>query len=202
MTKERIYLASASPRRRELLELLGVSFEVRPADVTEDIFRGELPRDCVIRLALEKANAVSSTLAAGDPGPVLGADTLVVVDGTPLGKPRDAAHATEILLQLSGRTHNVYTAVVLVKEEQPAVKVSHSEVSFRTLTTAEIDTYWATGEPRDKAGAYGIQGLGAVFIRELKGSYSGVMGLPLHETGLLLDQAGVPYRLSKGNANE
>ena len=202
MTIDRLFLASASPRRRELLDLLGVQYEVRTADVKEETLAGESPAECVSRLALAKATAVHSTLVAAEQSTVLAADTLVAIDGHALGKPRDATHAAEILRRLSGRTHEVYTAVTLVSSEHRSVKVSRSEVAFRVLTAAEIDAYWATGEPVDKAGAYGIQGLGAVFIRELKGSYSGVMGLPLYETALLLDEAGVRYQLKMAGGDE
>jgi len=191
-----LVLASASPRRRELLWQLGVPHRVAVADLLEDALGEESASECVQRLATAKATKI--WLAAAAPGanaaallPVLGADTAVVVDGEILGKPADRAAALRMLAQLSGRTHQVLTAVALVGPHGSAQRLSQSEVSFRALTEAECATYWASGEPRDKAGAYAIQGLGAVFVSELRGSYSGVVGLPLFETAALLDAAGV-----------
>jgi septum formation protein len=182
-----LVLASASPRRRELLWQIGVPHRVAPAGIDERALRGESPVDCVRRLALAKARQPAP---AGLP--VLGADTEVVLDGELLGKPRDREGALAMLARLSGRTHQVLTAVALVGAHGQSLALSTSEVQFRALTRDECLRYWDTGEPRDKAGAYAIQGLGAVFVSDLRGSYSGVVGLPLYETAGLLAAAGVP----------
>jgi len=176
-----IYLASASPRRRDLLEQVGVTFTVVPVEVDERRLPGETPEDYVTRLALAKAQAGRALLDAGDACPVLGADTTVVVDDMMMGKPHDREHAVAMLLDLSGRSHQVISAVALAGTHE-AVRVSISDVTFRTLTAAECQAYWETGEPKDKAGGYAIQGRAAQFIERLEGSYSGVMGLPLYET--------------------
>jgi nucleoside triphosphate pyrophosphatase len=182
-----LVLASASPRRRELLWQIGVAHRVAIAAIDESPRAGESVGACVQRLALAKARNV------GDAGlPVLGADTAVVLDGELLGKPRDRHSALSMLSRLSGRTHRVLTAVALVDGRGSQLRLSESEVQFRTLSDAECARYWDSGEPRDKAGGYAIQGLGAVFVSRLLGSYSGVMGLPLCETAELLDAAGVP----------
>ncbi len=186
-----LILASGSPRRRELLHQIGVAHAVRAADVDERQLPGEDPSICAARLAVAKARAVHAAMPAGAELPVLGADTLVVQDGLTLGKPRDRADALDMLQRLSGRTHRVISAVALMTAAGVAARISDSEVRFRRLTPAECAAYWETGEPRDKAGAYAIQGLGAVFIAGLNGSYSGVMGLPLFETAELLAAAGV-----------
>ena len=182
-----LVLASRSPRRRELLWQIGVPHHVAAADIDEQPLPGEAPADCVQRLALAKARTVAP---AGLP--VLGADTAVVLDGQMLGKPADRAEGVAMLRRLSGRTHRVLTAVALVDGPGSRLAVSASEVEFRVLAEAECQRYWDSGEPRDKAGGYAIQGLGAVFISALRGSYSGVMGLPLFETAALLAAAGVP----------
>ncbi len=188
MNRPRVILASASPRRCELLTQIGVSFEQRVAAIDETPGVGESPADYVVRVALEKARVVC---AAGKPDlPVLGADTEVVVDGAILGKPADFAHARAMLRQLSGRAHEVFSAVALVAQRE-AVTVNRSTVWFRALEDREIEAYWRSGEPRDKAGAYAIQGLAATFIQRLDGSYSGVMGLPLYETARLLQDFGI-----------
>lgn len=187
-----LQLASASPRRRALLEQIGVAHEAVPASVDERARPGESPRDYVERLALAKARAVPQ-----EPGraalPVLAADTTVVLEGDLLGKPLDRAEALAMLTRLSGRPHQVLTAVALIAQGLEWVRTSVSSVRFREIAAAEREAYWATGEPRDKAGAYAIQGLGAVFVASLEGSYSGVMGLPLYETAELLREAGIPY---------
>jgi len=190
-----IYLASASPRRRELLDQLGVRYHVIRQDVAEDVQAGESPQAYVQRLALEKAWAGWNSLPAGNRIPVLGADTAVVIDGRILGKPRDRDEGLAMLAQLSGRCHEVYSAVAIVAETE-AVKVNCSRVCFDTLDTGLRKAYWDSGECRDKAGAYAIQGRAAAFITKLDGSYSGVMGLPLFETAGLLKQFGIdPLRL-------
>jgi septum formation protein len=195
-THPALVLASASPRRRELLWQLGVPHRVAVADLREDALSDESAADCVQRLALAKATKIWQAMAlAGAPGaallPVLGADTAVVIDGQMLGKPADRETAMRMLARLSGRTHQVLTAVALVGPHGSAQRLSQSEVSFRALAEAECAAYWDSGEPRDKAGGYAIQGLGAVFVSELRGSFSGVVGLPLFETAQLLDAAGV-----------
>ncbi len=185
-----ICLASRSPRRRELLHQIGVDFDVIDVDVDEQRGPQESAEAFVARVALDKARAGRSALPAASPMPVLGADTAVVIDNEVLGKPRDGADAARMLSLLSGRTHRVLTAVALVAGRE-TVCVSTSKVTFRTLGDAECAAYWASGEPADKAGAYAIQGLAAVFISRLEGSYSGVMGLPLYETATLLQESGI-----------
>jgi septum formation protein len=183
-------LASVSPRRRELLSQIGVPHVVVGADIDETFLAGEAPRDYVIRLAREKALAIRQT---GQKLPVLAADTTVVVDGKVFGKPADEAQAVQMLGELSGRVHEVLTAVALADSHGVAERLSSSRVRFRKVSLEESLAYWKTGEPYDKAGGYAIQGLGGVFIQELSGSYSGVMGLPLFETGELLRAAGIAY---------
>ncbi len=185
-----LYLASASPRRRELLSQLGLTYEVVPADVDESHLPGEAPADYVVRLARLKAEAAAARL--GRPGkPVLGADTAVVVAGEVLGKPKDRDEGLAMLAKLAGRQHEVLSAVALWSTRGLTSALSLSRVRFRDIPAAEARAYWDTGEPADKAGGYGIQGRGAVFVTELTGSYSGVMGLPLYETAELLRAAGV-----------
>ena len=184
-----LVLASASPRRQVLLQQAGIVFRKQVAEIDETPLDNEAAEDYVMRLALEKARAVRQHSATGGL-PVLGADTAVVVDGRLLGKPESLAHAREMLQLLSGREHQVMTAVALVRDRE-AVQLSMSRVWFRPLSEDEIDTYWRTGEPQDKAGAYAIQGVGAIFIERLEGSYTGVMGLPLYETGQLLQEFGI-----------
>jgi septum formation protein len=184
-----LVLASASPRRSELLNQIGVRFRQRVIEIDETARERESAEDYVRRVALEKARAVQRELGH-DEVLVLGADTAVVVDEILLGKPADFAQARQMLRLLSGRAHRVLSAVALVGGRE-AVRVSESAVWFRALSDAEIDSYWHTGEPQDKAGAYAIQGLGAVFVERLEGSYSGVMGLPLYETAQLLKDFGI-----------
>lgn len=186
-----VYLASASPRRCELLQQLGVRFAVKYADMPEIIQKGESPNQFVQRLAIAKANAIWSSLPPAQKRPVIGADTVVIIDEHILGKPVSREHALEMLGLLSGRTHLVMTGVAVVSQQQ-SVCVNVSAVKFRILEQNEIQAYWQTGEPADKAGAYAIQGFAAAFIEHLSGSYSGVMGLPLFETSELLRQHGVP----------
>jgi septum formation protein len=183
-----VCLASASPRRRALLAQIGVAFRVTTAGVDESLRSNEDPRAYVSRLAAAKAAAVR---ALGESLPVLAADTTVVVDGTICGKPQDRGDGIRMLLRLGGRSHEVLTAVALADARGMQVRLSVSTVQMRALTEAECAAYWETGEPHDKAGGYAIQGLGAVFIEGLQGSYSGVMGLPLYETGQLLRAAGI-----------
>ena len=182
-------LASASPRRRELLRQIGVPHAIEVADVDESVRAGEGAAAYVERLARAKAEAVWQRRPDL---PVLGADTTVVLDGASLGKPRDREHGLVMLKALSGREHQVLTCVALVSEAGTRCMTSTSRVCMRAVSAAERERYWDTGEPRDKAGGYAIQGLGAVFIEALHGSYSGVMGLPLFETAQLLAAAGLP----------
>jgi septum formation protein len=191
MTAIDVYLASASPRRRELLQQIGVRFAVLPVAVNEDQQAGEQASAYAERLAIAKAQAGWRMLAPAQRQPVLAADTIVLIDDLILGKPQDRADAIAMLQRLSGRRHQVLTAVALVAGHC-SVAVNRSEVGFRPLSLAECEAYWATGEPVDKAGAYAIQGYAAIFVEHLHGSYSGVMGLPIFETAQLLQQANVP----------
>lgn len=186
-----IYLASQSPRRRELLTQIGVRFRVLPVDVHEAPGSGESAEDYVRRVALDKARAGWADPQRQRDLPVLGSDTEVVVDGEVQGKPRDAEHGLAMLARLSGRSHQVLSAVALVRGGREEVVLSASTVHFRPLSETEIRAYWATGEPADKAGGYAIQGRAAVFVERLEGSFSGVMGLPLYETATLLGAFGV-----------
>ncbi|HEX7966514.1 MAG TPA: Maf family protein [Gammaproteobacteria bacterium] len=190
MTAPQFYLASASPRRRQLLEQLGLRFEMAAADVDETPHAGEPARDYVLRLARLKAETAAKRM--GYPTlPVLAADTAVVLDGAILGKPRDRDDALSMLARLSARSHQVLSAIALWQPGMLTAVVNESQVRFRAVSPQEALAYWDTGEPRDKAGAYGIQGLGGLFVEHLEGSYSGVMGLPLFETAALLREAGV-----------
>jgi nucleoside triphosphate pyrophosphatase len=190
-------LASASPRRCQLLEQIGVPHLLAVADIDEAVLPGERAADYVVRMAREKARSIHAHSAQL---PVLAADTIVVLDGRICGKPADATQAIALLAQLSGRSHAVLTAVALAAAGALAHRLSTSEVRFRHLSRAECIAYWESGEPHDKAGGYAVQGLGAVFIEHLSGSYSGVMGLPLFETAQLLEAAGVPYWQGAGGA--
>ncbi len=189
MKKPLILLASASPRRRELLTQIGVGFEAFAVEADETQRPGESPAHYVCRVAAEKS--LLGRNLSGSSLPALGADTEVAVNGEVFGKPRDFAHAREMLLRLSGREHQVLSAVSLRRGEEHWQALSISTVRFRPLLEAEIEAYWATGEPYDKAGAYAIQGMGAVFVEHLAGSFSGVMGLPLFETAGLLRKLGL-----------
>jgi nucleoside triphosphate pyrophosphatase len=188
----RLCLASASPRRRELLGQLGVPYLTTVPAIDETVLAAESPLDYVVRMARAKARSVQPR---GAGLPVLAADTSVVLGERIYGKPADAEDGVAMLLQLSGRSHEVLTAVALAAGGEVNHRVSRSEVRFRHLTLAEAIAYWNTGEPRDKAGGYAVQGHGAVFIEHLCGSYSGVMGLPLFETAELLTGAGIGYWL-------
>lgn len=179
-----LYLASGSPRRRELLTQLGLHFERLSAEVEEQRRAGEAAEHYVLRLAREKAQA--GVAVAEQDLPVLGADTIVVLNGEVLEKPRDEQHAREMLAKLSGATHQVLTAVALADRHQQLDCLVTTEVTFRSLSAEDIAAYVASGEPMDKAGAYGIQGLGGNFVRKINGSYHAVVGLPLVETTELL----------------
>lgn len=185
-----IYLASASLRRRELLGQIGVCYRLVKGDIPEIPAAGESARDYVIRMAIEKAQAGRGNIDSSSYKPVLGADTAVVVDNDILGKPLDKSHALAMLESLSGRSHEVISAVALMGDETHT-RLNVSRVSFRQTTAVERELYWQTGEPIDMAGAYAIQGKAAMFISALEGSYSAVMGLPLYETTELLVQAGI-----------
>jgi len=185
---DRILLASASPRRSALLHQIGIAHEVVPSVIDEARRPGEAPPGYVRRLACAKAEHVWSATARHSP--VLGADTAVVLDGEFFGKPADRKDCVRILMRLAGRTHEVYTAVALRHAGGLACTLSLSEVTIRSLTPEDCARYWESGEPCDKAGAYAIQGLAGQLVSRLSGSYSGVMGLPLYETALLLAQIG------------
>lgn len=187
MPQTTILLASASPRRSELLDQIGVAHRIQPAHIDETPIAGETPQEYVLRLAREKARR-GFLNQDGEKLPTLGADTIVVIDNQLLGKPADREQGLAMLRRLSGRSHDVMSAVALHSEHFDDARLNTSRVSFRPLTEAEILAYWDTGEPADKAGAYGIQGQAARFIQNLEGSYSGVMGLPLYETAQLLEQ--------------
>ena len=184
--KPLIYLASASPRRSALLAQIGVAHQVAPVAVDESVIGAEAPETYVTRLAALKADTLWDSLPTERRAPVLGSDTTVVVDRTILGKPADEQDCMRMLQLLSGRTHQVHTAVAVRSARGGEVRLSISDVTFRTLSEVEMRAYWRSGEPADKAGAYAIQGRGAVFIRHIAGSYSGIMGLPLFETAELL----------------
>ncbi|TWH76735.1 septum formation protein [Azomonas agilis] len=186
-----LYLASTSPRRAELLRQIGVEFQPLAVSVDESVKPGEPPEVYVERLARAKAQAAQPMLTELMPY-ALGADTTVVLEGQILGKPNDREHGLDMLRALSGRTHRVLTAIALSSQQQCLSQWVATEVTFRRLSEAEIMAYWNTGEPRDKAGAYGIQGLGAVFVQHIQGSYSAVVGLPLCETAQLLNSLGIP----------
>lgn len=189
MTTANLLLASQSPRRQELLRQIGVRFAILPVMVTEIPEAGEAPADYVQRLALSKATAGSEL---NGELPVLGADTVVVHRGQILEKPCSREHGIEMLLSLAGESHQVLTGVAVCYQRAQRVQVVTTAVRFRDISLVEAERYWATGEPADKAGGYGIQGLGAVFVAHLAGSYSNVVGLPLTETQALLAQFNVP----------
>lgn len=198
-TKFDLYLASQSPRRQELLTQMGISFDVLAADIDESVKENESAQDYVIRLAIEKALA-GCNLVSQETSAVLGSDTSVVINGEILGKPENHYDAKRMLELLSGKTHQVMTAVALaipvknnatVEEYELTSRINVSDVTFKVLSDSEIEQYVASGECDDKAGSYAIQGLAAAFITHLSGSYSGVMGLPLFETVQLLNKAGI-----------
>ena len=184
-----LVLASASPRRRELLQQIGVQFSVQPVDICEDVLTDESADVYVARLAREKAEL---GLQRSGAKAALGSDTSVVMSGEILGKPKDASDAERMLMSLSGREHQVMTGVALATEYDTQVCVVTTVVHFKELTPEICRAYWASDEPCDKAGAYGIQGLGAVFVDRIEGSYSSVVGLPLAETAEMLTHAGIP----------
>ncbi len=181
-----LVLASKSPRRRQLLQALGLQFTIRSADIDETPHPGEAVTDLVLRLAASKATAVSS----GDADLVIGADTEVVLDGRAFGKPQDENDALRMLAALSGRSHQVLTGVAVCGHGRVETALSATEVRFRDIDPDEARRYWQTGEPRGKAGAYAIQGRGGLFVEAIAGSYSGVVGLPVFETTDLLRRFG------------
>jgi septum formation protein len=181
----KLHLASTSPRRREILQSLGVEFEIAKVATDESPLPGESARDLVLRLAVAKAEAAAGAEYA------LGSDTVVVLDEHILGKPADADKAIDMLLALSGRSHSVLTGVALKTPQGTRTVLSTTDVQFREIDRDEAIRYWQSGEPADKAGGYGIQGLGGMFVQAINGSYSGVMGLPVFETVELLKSAGI-----------
>ena len=183
-----IILASASPRRKELLEQIKVTYKVHPVDLDETPLPNETPLDYVQRLAAEKSAACRAQLKTEIP--VLAADTAVILGNVIMGKPKNQADALAMLTQLSGKTHQVYSAISLRGREHSQA-VSITEVTFRRLTEREMLDYWRSGEPVDKVGSYAIQGMGGVFVESIKGSFSGVVGLPLFELAELLSKQGI-----------
>lgn len=196
-----LVLASASPRRRELLQRLGVQFVAVSADIDETPLPAESPQDYVQRMALEKAAVVAANYAPPDYA-VLAADTTVVVDDDLLGKPQDHFHALAMLARLSGRTHTVMTALCLADADGSHIELVTTEVEFASLSREACEAYLATDEPWDKAGAYAIQGLAGAFVRSINGSYSNVVGLPLCETRLLLAEYGIATALDPQQPGE
>jgi len=200
VNQELIVLASGSPRRQELLRQINLPHQVRPADVDETRSPGEPPSDYACRIALDKAEHVARLLDGADDRIILAADTAVVLGDEVIGKPADAEVAASMLRRLSGREHQVLTAVAGIRGGRRLLELSVSSVAFRPISETEISTYVASGEPMGKAGAYAIQGFAAVFTERLAGSYSGVMGLPLFETARLLAQLGVAIQPLIGSA--
>jgi septum formation protein len=188
-----IYLASRSPRRAELLQQMGIDFDVLPSDIDESSLPDESPEAYVMRLASSKAAVGLANMQQANlqQRPILAADTTVCIDGVILGKPENNEDAYAMLQRLSGRCHEVHTALALVSAAGTEAVLSTTRVELAPLSDEKIAAYIASGEPRDKAGAYGIQGLAGTFIKRIEGSYSGVMGLPIFETAQLLGKAGV-----------
>jgi len=190
-----LILASQSPRRQQLLAQLGYQFSCQPADIDETEFLNELPSDYVCRLALEKAQYIAKNQT--DTTIVIGSDTTVVIDQHILGKPIDLADCIRLLSLLSGRSHQVLTAISVVKAGLSKTVLVSTEVTFKELSLHDMNNYWLTGEPQDKAGAYGIQGIGGQFVKHISGSYSAVVGLPLYETAQLLKEFGLPTAIEQ-----
>ena len=184
-----LYLASQSPRRAELLSQLFIRYKQFSVDVNEEIYDGELPDDYISRITLKKLK--SAYHRVGDDIPVLVADTIVVADDIIMGKPTSLAQSKRMLRLLSGRWHEVHTMIAVAFEGHIHQDKQVSKVKFRDISDAEIHRYWASGEPEDKAGSYGIQGLGAIFVETICGSYTAIMGLPHFETARLLEQCGI-----------
>lgn len=190
----KLILASTSPRRKELLQQIGALFTQQSVDINEDVMANENPEQYVLRLAQEKAAAGFEQLSQQQQldSVILAADTTVVCDGQILAKPESISHSKEILGQLSGREHRVMTAIAVCSRDTSEHQVVATKVRFRKLSHDEIEAYWQTGEPQDKAGSYGIQGLAAIFVESIEGSYSNVVGLPLCETAELLKHFDIP----------
>ncbi len=193
MSKVDLVLASGSPRRREMLEKLGLDFSIYVTQTDETRKDGELPEDFVVRLARDKANAAKADNNYGDAIAILAADTIVVQNGRVYGKPQDFEHAKRIWQSLSGNKHQVMTSVCLLNGNSIQVKVSVTDVEFTVINEAQMQRYWETGEPLDKAGAYAIQGLACAWVKSISGSYSNVVGLPLREVNLLLSEIGLNW---------
>jgi len=189
MSKPVLHLASASPRRRELLTALGLDFSYDGVAIDESALPGEVPSDMVLRLATSKARTAYES--GEHPAPVLGADTIVLVDDRVFGKPASKEEALAMLASLSGRTHQVLTGVAVVANGELQTAISRTEVQFREIHPDEAEAYWQSGEPAGKAGAYAVQGLGGIFVSAINGSYTGVVGLPVFETVNLLRRAGI-----------
>lgn len=189
---QKLILASQSPRRKELLNQLGFKFSVQVSDIDESIINAEKPHDYVLRLAKQKAQHALSLLPEleRDNAYVLGSDTSVILNGVILGKPECESDCLEMLSSLSNNQHQVLTAIALVNKSGVQSEVITTDVTFKALTKPEIKAYWLTGEPQDKAGSYGIQGIAGQFVKTISGSYSAVVGLPLYETAQLLINAG------------
>lgn len=185
-----IILASKSPRRKELLAQLGVEFICQSADIDETPLFDETPYNYVERLAIEKAQAVLA-LPQNESALVIGSDTAVIINNEILGKPVNKKDSARMLRLLSNNCHQVLTSIALISERDIKTQVVTTQVNFKTLTADEIEAYWQTQEPQDKAGSYGIQGIGGQFVRSINGSYSAVVGLPLYEMALLLNEAGI-----------
>ncbi len=188
-----LILASASPRRRELLAAMGVAFSVHSADIDETRNDSEAPEDYVVRLARQKAQQAATDLNVGDHQAVLAADTIVVQGGSVFGKPADLDHAKRIWSALSANKHQVMTAVCLLRDAKPQLKLSMTDVEFGRVTETQMIRYWDTGEPADKAGAYAIQGFASAWVKQISGSYSNVVGLPLREVNQLLTEINLNW---------
>ena len=199
---QQLILASQSPRRRELLTQLGFHFSIKASDIDETIIPSETAEVYVQRLATQKAQHVFNLLAVGEQQHtfVLGSDTSVIFNGKILGKPNDKKDCIKTLSMLSNSQHQVLTAVALVGKHGITETIVSTAVTFKELSKSEISAYWLTGEPQDKAGSYGIQGIAGQFVKNINGSYSAVVGLPLYETAKLLNQAGFTGAIAcKGN---
>ncbi|MEB8432205.1 Maf family protein [Cocleimonas sp. KMM 6892] len=181
-----IILASASPRRAELLDQVGITYDIQSVDIDESVRPNESAEDLVQRLAIEKSQAVTNT-----DKPVLGSDTLGLINDHILVKPTDLDHSIKMLSDMSGNWHEILSAVAISYNGNTHVKLNRNRVLFREITQDEMIRYWKTGEPQDKAGSYAIQGIAAMFIQRIEGSYSGIMGLPLFETMQLLNDLGI-----------
>ncbi len=186
-----LYLASASLRRQILLQQIGIPFQCLPIQIAEEISTGESPKHYADRLALAKAQAGWQSAERKQVCPALGADTIVVFNENILGKPRNKEDGIQMLRLLSGNTHEVLISIAIVQNDHVAIACSVSRVQFRDIASSEMEAYWNTQEPVDKAGGYAIQGTGAIFVKHIEGSYSGIMGLPLYETALLLNEFNI-----------